>query len=328
MDSARCIQIRTGSRLHFGLLRTGPPFGGLGMMIHDPATILQFSRSETLIVDPAIASRANPILARLREHRASQKPLGLEIRLLRTSLSHCGFGSGTQLSLAIAEGAATLLGIRLSKETLALEVAGRGKRSAIGVHGYFHGGLLFETPTGSHSEDTPPSPADTEALPSLNLLEERCTLPADWRVALVLPRPLPSRMSGDREAKQFEQLSETPAHRVDLLSRLVREDVLPAVETADFDRFSHAISAYNHASGMLYESVQGGPYNGEAVSGLVQRLRGLGAVGVGQTSWGPCVFAWCPTAQDAEFLRRKLHGAPVQVIVTTPLDRGRTLTDV
>ena len=47
----------------------------------------------------------------------------------------------------------------------------------------------------------------------------------------------------------------------------------------------------NARAGDAFAAAQGGRYAAPAVTALVARLRGLGVKGVGQSSWGPTVFA-------------------------------------
>ncbi|MDA7977278.1 MAG: hypothetical protein MPJ50_00750, partial [Pirellulales bacterium] len=43
----------------------------------------------------------------------------------------------------------------------------------------------------------------------------------------------------------------------------------------------------------------GGTYASQRIENLVHALLGLGVDGVGQTSWGPTVFAFCESESDA-----------------------------
>ena len=61
-------------------------------------------------------------------------------RLLPT---HAGFGSGTQLALAIGRAFAQLNGIGLSTTQIASSL-GRGLRSGVGIAGFERGGLLLD----------------------------------------------------------------------------------------------------------------------------------------------------------------------------------------
>jgi predicted sugar kinase len=61
------------------------------------------------------------------------------------------------------------------------------------------------------------------------------------------------------------------------------------------------------------------------VAEVVAYLRGQGVRGVGQSSWGPTVFAVLGDADEAEALARRLRTrgpGSAEVVVTTALNRG------
>ena len=300
--------IRTGARLHLGLLDTDAPFGGLGVMVNEPETIVQFTESNTLQLAPMIATRGTEIVQRFLQVTDQDHPPGVAIRAIQSAPAHCGFGSGTQLSMAIAEGLCRFVGIEPSFETLAHEMANRGRRSAVGIHGYFLGGLIYETGDRGNG--------------GLNRVEERIELCDEWRVVLVRPIGLTATF-GEEERRQFQQLSRPDHATRTTLRRLIEAEILPAARSADFPRFAEGVERYNHASGMMFSSTQGGAYNGPRVMDLIQRLKRLKAPSVGQTSWGPCVFAWMPHLHEAESLARELLSDEMVVQVVRPINRGR-----
>jgi predicted sugar kinase len=67
--------------------------------------------------------------------------------------------------------------------------------------------------------------------------------------------------------------------------------MLPALGGEDLEGFGEAMYEFNARVGDAFAPAQGGRYAGPAVAALVARLRGLGVTGVGQSSWGPTVFA-------------------------------------
>ena len=83
----------------------------------------------------------------------------------------------------------------------------------------------------------------------------------------------------------------------------------PAVELGDFDEFAAAVFEFNRTAGEPFAADQGGPYAGPVVTEAVDLLRSLGAVGVGQSSWGPTVFAFAPDPLEADSLARRARDA-------------------
>ena len=75
--------------------------------------------------------------------------------------------------------------------------------------------------------------------------------------------------------------------------------LLPALAIEDVEAFGAAIYELNARAGDAFAAAQGGRYAGPTVAALIGRLRAAGIKGVGQSSWGPTVFAITP--RDAAF---------------------------
>ncbi|MEM6472746.1 MAG: hypothetical protein AAF802_24505, partial [Planctomycetota bacterium] len=301
----RSVRIETGARLHFGLLRTQAPFGGLGMMIDCPETVIRMKQSSRFHLDAELTKRATPIVERLTQKAGLKDVPSVEVVAEQLPPAHCGFGSGTQLSLALAEGFANMFDLQLTETELALDIARRGKRSKIGTRGYFAGGLFLE-----HGE-----PATVH----------RVEPPTDWRILVALPNPLPSRTSGDEEASQFAALSDPEKETSNILLSIAENEILPSVAEGDFGRFADAVTRYNHESGMLFSKVQGGAYNGKDVTELIETMKENSAIGIGQSSWGPSVFAFCEDELSARKLGERLGTERADWFVAKPRNVGREI---
>jgi beta-RFAP synthase len=151
---------------------------------------------------------------------------------------------------------------------------GRGKRSALGIHGFEQGGFLVEAGK-TQSEDIAP-------------LVARVPFPEDWGVLLVIP-PSQESMHGSREAEAIARLQgdERVSAR---LHKLALEELLPAVRGANLEAFGEALYEFNRLVGEQFAPVQGGPY-APASEPIVRCLREAGLRGVAQSSWGPTVAA-------------------------------------
>src|SRR5262249_10286433 len=151
--------------------------------------------------------------------------------------------------------------------------ADRGKRSAIGIHGFDHGGLLVDG--GKHS------PWDSFCAPLLARLD----FPHYWRGVLVgsLGGPGEERAPRGRgvekrpaEAEEFEKLRATRKSdlaRIELLCRLVLLGILPAAEDGDLRCFSEAVYEYNRRVGEWFAPVQGGIYAFPETEAIIDYLR-------------------------------------------------------
>lgn len=354
-SSADSFVIRAPSRLHFGLLAIAPAcgrqFGGVGVMVDAPGVQLTVRPGERLEVDGPLSERAW-VFAR-RYLAAAAKETGdppdracpVRLKIGKVAPTHVGLGTGTQLALSVARALARWVGQpHLSVEELACRV-GRGARSAIGIHGFQRGGLLVDG--GKRVEESvaerraaAESPSERTALAaseaahrktasSIAPLLARVALPDDWRWVLCVPRR-GAGLHGDAERDALERLSRTADPRsTDRLCRLALLGLLPAAVGGDFPAFSQALYEFGRCAGECFSSVQGGVYASDEIAGLVEGVRADGTVGVGQSSWGPTVFALAEDASAAAALKRRIEGRLTggshQVVVTRTNNEGARL---
>ena len=309
----REVRIATGSRLHFGLFDTVDPFGGVGVMIARPVTEVVVATAERFDYHGPRSSHAAGIARRIAEFAGLDRPMpACRIDVLRQAPAHLGLGSGTQLSMAVAEGICRCLGIAMDSVGLATRIAARGKRSAVGIHGYFQGGLILES-SGQPGQ--------------LNEIQQRVELPDSWCVAILCPTSEDESVHGVEEAEKFARLAAGDPTAKRELTRIACQDLMPAAVAGDFHAWSSAISQFNRSSGMLFAPIQGGPYNGGKVQALIQWLIDRGVHGVGQSSWGPGVFAWFESPEHAEPVIRRMPEGVQLIALTRTKNDGRTLKD-
>lgn len=313
MDSPRPnVRVSTGARIHFGLMNTRVPFGGVGLMIDQPQTVVRVSAAAVFEPGTVQPQRVAAIARRLRQHHLGRQIRGelppCRVEVEAVAPPHSGLGSGTQLALATALGLATHFGLALSRRQLVETLAERGRRSAIGSFGFFEGGLIAEDGQAG----------DYQAAGNWRRVEP----PPAWRVVLARPQGWGSPVSGEAETEAFAALQPAPRRLREQLQRL-GSDLVAAVAQADFDAFTAALTPFNRTSGELFASQQGGCYNGAAVTRLVHQIAAAGGQGYGQSSWGPSVFAFCRSAAAAQQLAGQL-GSQV-VTIARPRCRGATL---
>jgi beta-RFAP synthase len=228
----------------------------------------------------------------------------LQFGVLHAAPEHAGLGTGTQLGLAVAQAVCTAWGLQTDADQLA-RWSGRGLRSALGVYGFAAGGFLVEAGQRTSARGDALSP-----------LVARVAFPEDWRIVLVLPEHAPG-LHGPPEQHAFLQLEqqESLLAQTDALCRLLLLGLLPALAEGDLAAFGVALSDFNYRAGELFAAVQGGPYASPLVAGLVAYLRGHGAGGAGQSSWGPTVFGVVADQQEGEWLAKRLRGqfAPLEL---------------
>lgn len=310
------ISVLAPSRLHFGMLSFGRPdtrqFGGVGAMISAPGLRLSIAPNETLEVAGPGADRARQFIARLAE-RAAWWPAGAACRIdiQHAPPAHAGLGSGTQLGMALAIGSAHFFGAPPQAAGELAKAVGRGRRSAIGVYGALSGGLLVES--GKFTKD------------ELSPLACRVEVPGEWRFVLFLTENSAG-LSGEAEQRAFDQLPPAPPQITAALCREALCDVIPAAVQGDFDRFGESLYRYGRLAGECFAPVQGGVYAHPRIERLVEQCRRRGVQGVGQSSWGPSVFALTESMVAAERLIDQLHEAgelpETKAIVASADNRG------
>ncbi len=277
------VRIRTPSRLHFGLLGWGPhpahQFGGVGLMIDSPGIELSVEPAPDWIVEGPLASRVEEIItslrARMLETGANLPPA--RIRVEGMPAEHVGLGVGTQLCLAVARTILSLAGMpEPSVEQLA-RLTGRGRRSGIGLHGFHHGGLIVDGGRQSEAEIPP--------------LLARLPFPVEWSILIVRP-PGDRGLHGSGERNAFASLPPIAQEVADGLRDLVFGAILPSVLNRDLACFGDALAELQAKVGTCFAPAQGGVYASARAAAIVDELKQAGFTGVGQSSWGPTLYAF------------------------------------
>lgn len=286
------ISVEAPSRLHLGFLdpnaSLGRRFASLGLVIDAFATRLELSPARETTID-SDDPRQQDALRRLARHldtlqRETGRTQPLRVHLRSAPPAHSGFGSGTQLALALGRAFCALHRLELPTRRLAA-MLGRGERSGVGIAGFDQGGLLL---------DGGPGPGGTPA-PVLARLD----FPPAWRVLLVLDERIDG-LSGAAERAAMDQLAPFPRELAADLCHQVLLKVLPAVIEQRFEPFAEGVSRIQSQIGDYFAPAQGGSmYTSAAVAGFMDWLRAQGPAGVGQSSWGPTGFAILPSETEA-----------------------------
>jgi beta-ribofuranosylaminobenzene 5'-phosphate synthase len=335
------IIVTTGARLHFGFFAhhaatTGAAefgnglersnYGGIGMMIDSPSVVIAASKSDRDSVigrdlTPQETAWSESIVARaVAEYRrscpADHQPPPCAIAVRRVIPSHCGLGSGTQLGLAIAQALALLAGDGQADACMLARRVGRGKRSAIGIHGFARGGFLVDG--GKRSAD------------EIGALVARADIPHDWRLLLVTAGDSSvAGLAGQEEVAALEKLPGMPTSFTERLCRLAFLEMIPALAQSDCDWFGEALFQFGRAVGDYFRPVQGGAYADPLMTDLVGWLRSEGVRGIAQTSWGPTIAVCCQSAPAAESLRDRILAEErfkrCRMQIAAPLNTGAAI---
>ncbi len=284
------IRIVAPSRLHFGMFSFGDArrrqFGGVGAMISSPTLEMTVSDADRLEIIGPLAERVEEYVRRWGRYHGMTS-ISRRLAVVTAPPQHVGLGSGTQLALAVGAALNASFGLPPMSAVELTQCMGRGQRSAVGTYGFFFGGLLIEEGKFAGEKLAP--------------LRERIPLPEDWRFVLVRPQSGQG-LSGEAERMAFRDLPPVRESVTRRLWEIVEKELAPAARRGDCEAFGEAVYQFGREAGMCFAARQGGPFASERLARWVAALRQMGALGVGQSSWGPTLFAVTPCQHAAEML--------------------------
>lgn len=313
ISSSQQILVEAPGRLHMGFLdlggSLGRKFGSIGVGVNEIATRLTLSHSDALEVTGPDAGRAVNYVQALA--KAVNRPLPARIRIEAAIPHHAGLGSGTQMALAVGAGLKRLHGLDLGTQDIATLI-GRGARSGIGIAVFEQGGLLVDAGRGERTR-TPPVIA-------------RLEMPPDWRFLIVLDQS-DQGLHGGEEIAAFKALRAFPEAEAARLCHLLLMRGLPAVLEGDIEAFGSVITALQASVGDYFAPAQGGRFTSARVRQALGFMADHGAVGIGQSSWGPTGFCLVDNPERAErlLLLAREAMAPMDTLrfeIATPRQRG------
>lgn len=314
----RKLQITTGSRLHFGLFSVGqvdnqPQFGGCGLMVKQPTNQLVLTETAAHTLDEELKPLIGRWLEYAREHFSEYQRIADStpfVELTHLAARHSGFGSGTQLALAVGLALSTWHKLALGDAEQMSTIMKRGLRSAIGAHGFFRGGFLVDR--GKRNQD------------ELALLDMNLEFPDDWPVLILNLKVTPG-VHGSEEIAAFKQIPTSSREHRDRMIAMAKDQIAPAIASQNYDDFAEVLFEYGRSSGSVYASIQGGDFHSPPIERLVYKVREFGVPAVGQSSWGPCVFSIARNDDVARSLTEYLkseYGDTLEITITSALNKG------
>ncbi len=269
----------------------GRRFGGVGAPAPGVSVRVSVSPASEIVAEGNESERAADFARRfLAYHRIGG---GARIVVDRSIPSHAGLGSGTQLGLSIAKALAELYRVAATPVELARAV-GRAKRSAVGTWTFAVGGLVVEGGRRTTADD------------DVGPLLTRQPLPSWWRCVVAVPDAPPG-VSGALEARAFAELPLPDERDVERVSHLVLMGMLPSVIEGDLQTFGAALSEVQEINGRWFSHAQGGMFAPGPSAEIIRLMRDAGAPGVGQSSWGPSVYAIVNGDDAAESLSARIR---------------------
>jgi beta-ribofuranosylaminobenzene 5'-phosphate synthase len=311
------VTVTAPARLHMGFLDLGGSlgrrFGSIGVGINEIATRLTLTSAERLTAEGPGAERAAAAAEKFT--RAVERPCPAAIRVEQAIPGHAGLGSGTQLALAVGMGLSRLHGLELGVRDIA-PITERGARSGIGIAVFEQGGLVVD---GGRGERTGIPPVIA-----------RMEMPAEWRFILILDER-DQGLHGTAEIEAFRTLPTFPAEEAARLCHWLLMKGLPALAERDIVNFGAVIAELQRSVGDHFAPAQGGRFTSRDVSEALGFLESRGAVGIGQSSWGPTGFCLVDEPRRAEALlaeaRDRFGGRPgLRFILGTARNRGAEIT--
>jgi beta-RFAP synthase len=272
------VLVKTPARLHLGLIDLngdlGRMFGGLGVGIDHPNVVVEAQTATVLQITGQEVELAKTLSNRF--FSAYQVPPKVHLNIVETIPSHVGLGSGTQLSLAVAVALAKVLNVKASVLELAV-VMGRAKRTSVGTIIFQSGGFVVDGGKNLKTQAFPP-------------LIYRQPFPKEWRFIIAIPNQNKG-LSNSEENHAFSKLTKMPANDVAQICRLTMLKLLPALAEHDIESFGDALTKIQNITGNYFAQAQGGTYSSPTSTECIEFMKQTGAYGVGQSSWGPALYA-------------------------------------
>ncbi|MBT7912536.1 hypothetical protein HN588_01355 [Candidatus Bathyarchaeota archaeon] len=272
------LRISTPSRLHFGIIDMrgdlGRLHGSAGVAIKTPRLPLQIEEADEIIITGTRSDRAQQIIEQvLSDHKVEG---GVHLDIQSDIPEHMGFGSGTQLTIALGIALNRIFGLGMTYKNIVVG-QGRSRRSGIGTHTFLHGGFIVD---GGHAINAP------ETIPPLI---HRSDVPDDWLFVVCTP-DINSGFSGAKETTAFKNLEPPPVEMIAKVSRLVLMQMIPSIVERDITLFGDAMTKLDTIFGDYWATMQGGTYSHPRIEECVNHLLQNGVYGAGQSSWGPALY--------------------------------------
>jgi len=282
------VIIKAPARLHLGLVKISgkPAYIAVGFSLEEPFCKLEVKRSSAFRVYGQDAGRIKTAIKNICAHTGS--PLKFSARLTAPLPFHSGLGSGTRHALCAAKAISFLENKKISSIKLA-GITGRGARSMMGTALFAKGGFAVDI-AGEVS---------------------RFPAPRQWRVVVIQPDISKSGHAFTHGPNETGMMYKAPACSVRearMLINSVSNEMISGIRENDFLAFSKSLRRLQASAVKLFGPFQDGSASTKSGREILRYLQRMGVRAVGQTSWGPTLFAVLPSLSQAESLAEKLRG--------------------
>jgi beta-ribofuranosylaminobenzene 5'-phosphate synthase len=296
----KMLLIQTGSRIHLGffnIISDYTAYGSVGVSLDKPSYKILADIHDSILVendkDGRVFSACQQVVRLLNIK-------GLKVKILEEIPAHVGFGSMTQLKLALGVSAVKLYKLNFYVRDLA-GLMGLGIASGIGIASFENGGFIIDAGRLLKNKNIPPviNSNDTPKVIS------RIKLPKSWRFILVTPLHKKG-LDESRERLIMMNPKPMPSTLSSEISRLILTGLAPAVLWSDARLFGKVLTKIQFMVGEYFKPIQGGIFCCDETEFIVKTLIALGAYGAGQSSWGPTAYGIIDDDQLAEKIVTKL----------------------
>ncbi len=294
------VRVRSWARLHLGFYNIKSKYvayGSLGVAVERPnVTVRVFSHNAPEVVTRACSEVCDVV--REVVNKLGRPPARVIIDEFIPR--RVGLGSTTQLALSVGVGISKLLGLRYNVRRLAL-LLGRGRVSGVGIAVFEKGGFIVDS--GRLVEgDRISEPKTLDDLPHIIF---RSPLPKNWYFVVIVPKGV--RGLSEREEREYlDVLADVPEDIQSELRKLLLNYIIPAVIWRNAEVFGRAVTKLQELVGRYFSKYQGGVFCCDETEYAVKALLRSGALGAGQSSWGPAAYGLVEGARKAESVAEKV----------------------
>jgi beta-ribofuranosylaminobenzene 5'-phosphate synthase len=300
------IEIKTPSRLHFGIINIKNPdyalYGCVGCAIEYSNFLIIAKESEKLGLDV----KRNDIEYKIQKLITALKiKTKAKIKTVSVIPEHVGFGSTTQLILAISYALCFFNNLKFDAYKIA-KITGLGKISGIGIGAFLYGGFLIDS--GKIKNEVPK-------------IVFRWDFPKEWIFVILIPKNSNKGLKGKEEMKAFKELNPTPKERIEEMLTLL-EEIKYGLKNKDIEIFGEALSKFQINVGLNFFQFQKGLFTSKIHEKLIEILKHVGAYGVGQSSWGPAVYGLFLEEEKPKVLKEISKYTNINLIITKANNYG------
>jgi len=299
--------ITTPSRLHFGLIdfngNLGRIDGGSGVAISSPRNVLSIKSGRTFHVNGSDPTYIEKIARGICDKLGKPLP-DVDITVEEEIPAHAGFGSKTQMSLALAYAICEEFDLPYHGVEGLARLVGRGGTSGIGVRAFEKGGFVLDCGhgfgEGREKKSCLPSSA-SKARPAPEVM--RCNVPEDWRFILVTPLD-DEGSHGQSEVDIFKTSFPIDEVEIGRVCRVILMQMVPGILEKDIESFGSAINKIQEIGFKNIEVKLKSPL----VPNMLTIMNNAGSYGSGMSSFGPTVYGLTNSNKNAYKIRDVVSG--------------------